>query len=87
MLIKSDDDLLKKFVPAGLTVKEPTSPYWTTETDFPLAWKVQAEDGVPPGTPMIWATVKRGGEAPLNPELRKALAGRARRIRMPIRSF
>jgi hypothetical protein len=72
--IKEDDALLKKLVAAGLTIAKEPSPYWTTETDFPLAWQLQAEDGVPRGTPMVWMTVKRGSKS-LDPEPRKAVTG------------
>lgn len=55
--LRAAEDVQKKLVPAGLAVTKDADPYWTTEFNFPLAWQIQSEPGVPRGTPMVWLEV------------------------------
>jgi len=52
--------LNEKLAYIKLNVPDLKKLYWTTESEFKFAYKVEAERGLPVGTPMVWLEVKRG---------------------------
>lgn len=74
--VDADEAMQKKLTPSGLAITKDPNPYWTTEFDFPLAWQVQADQGTPPGAPMVWLEVKKKtpDDAPSIVQSRKAVS-------------
>src|SRR5262249_17817211 len=60
-----------------LIATPPANPNWTTELRFPLAWKIDAEAGLPEGVPMCWLQISgplAEGQDPLFIERKAASA-------------
>jgi hypothetical protein len=63
----------EKVVLAGIQLENLSQPHWTSELRFPLRWKVEAQEGVPQGVPMVWFGVQKPFQASENLQGRKPL--------------
>jgi hypothetical protein len=58
--IKHLDAVKAKFLATKLQLGKLDRLHWTTESDLALKYKVQADDQLPVGSPMVWLEVTRG---------------------------
>ncbi len=57
---KKVDAVKAKFAPTKLRLGKLDKLHWTTESDFSLKFKLEADDKLPTGTPMVWLEVTKG---------------------------